>query len=66
MTSFGTEEAPSTPHPEQEAISEFLDSLRESGTVNMFSSPGILQDAFDLSKDDARQAFMHWADNFGS
>jgi len=63
---FGTAENPIQPHTDQETISSFLDSLRESGAINMFSAPAVLEDAFDLSKTEARQAFKYWADNFGS
>ena len=66
MTQFGTQEAKSQPHPDQEALSSFLNSLRESGAINMFASPGYLQDAFGISKSEARQAFKYWADNFSS
>ena len=63
---FGTEKAPIEAHQDQEAIDEFLNSLRESGTINMFEAPAHIQDAFDMPKHEARRAFQHWADNFSA
>jgi len=56
---------PSKPHPDQEAINELLDGLRDSGKINMFGAPAHLQDSFGLSRNAALGAFSYWADNFG-
>ena len=44
---------------------EFLDSLRESGEINMFGAPSVLQDMFDLSKYEARDIVAEWMKQFG-
>lgn len=40
---------------------EFLDELRDSGEINMFGAPRVLQDEFDLDKEEAREIFGAWA-----
>ena len=35
----------------------FLDKLRESGTINMFGAPKVLEESFGLSKKEAREVF---------
>ena len=40
---------------------EFLDELRDSGQINMFGAPRVLQDQFDLDKKEAREIFGAWA-----
>lgn len=42
----------------------FLDDLRESGTINMWGAPKILEKAFDLSSADAKQVFIRWQEQF--
>lgn len=46
-------------------IKEYLDDLREGGTVNMYEAPRLLQQEFGLDKTEARAAFKEWADSFG-
>lgn len=48
----------------QEEVSRFLDKLRESGKINMFGAPAVLQQAFSLDKKTASAMFWVWADNF--
>lgn len=43
---------------------EFLDSLRESGATNMFGAAPYLQEAFGLSRQEARNIFLEWIDTF--
>ena len=38
----------------------FLDSLRESGQINMFGAPSVLQEAFDLNRHEARDIVKSW------
>ena len=40
---------------------EFLSELRDSGRINMFGAPKVLQDEFDLDKQEAREIFSEWA-----
>ena len=42
----------------------FLDSLRESGSINMFGAPKVLQEACGLSKGESIDVFTAWAENF--
>ena len=44
---------------------EFLDSLRDSGEINMFGAPRVLQEMFDLSKWEARDIVAAWMKQFG-
>lgn len=39
---------------------DFLNRLRESGAVNMFGATPHLEQAFDLTKRDARKVLMEW------
>lgn len=43
---------------------EFLNDLRESGEINMFGAPRVLQDVFDLNKHDARDIVSAWMKTF--
>ena len=43
---------------------EFLDSLRESGEINMFGAPSVLQQAFDLTRYEARDIVAAWMKQF--
>lgn len=45
-------------------IFEFLDELRESGQINMFGAPAVLQDVFDMSKKEAMETFVAWTEQF--
>ena len=44
---------------------EFLDDLRESGTINMFGSAEFVADEFDLTTPAARQVTKYWMKTFG-
>ena len=41
----------------------FLDKLRDSGTINMFGAPKVLEESFGLSKKEAREVFKAWTVN---
>jgi len=43
---------------------EILDDLRESGEINMFAAPRVLQEMFDLSKFEARDIVSAWMEQF--
>lgn len=43
---------------------EFLDALRESGQINMFGAPRVLQDEFGLNKYEARDIVGAWMKQF--
>ena len=46
----------------EELIFEYLDDLRESGTINMMGAPRELQAEFGLDKIEAREIFQLWAE----
>ncbi len=43
---------------------EFLDDLRESGTINMFGAPRELQTVFGIDRAEARAIFTEWTKTF--
>lgn len=43
---------------------EFLNDLRDSGTINMFGAPRELQAEFGLDKQEARAIFKEWTEEF--
>lgn len=43
---------------------EFLNALRESGQINMFGAPHVLQDEFGLEKHEAREIVTAWMKQF--
>lgn len=44
---------------------EFLDDLREEGSVNMFGAAPELAVEFGMNKNDARAILVYWMDTFG-
>ncbi len=42
----------------------YLDELRKSGVTNMFGSPLYLIEDFELSREDAKQVFKFWMEDF--
>jgi hypothetical protein len=42
----------------------YLNALRESGVVNMFGAAPYLQDAFNLSRAEARDIVLKWMESF--
>jgi len=48
----------------KEEYFQFLDSLRESGQINMFGAGPYLMDAFGLDKRDAREIVLEWMETF--
>ena len=44
---------------------DFLDDLRESGEVNMFGAPRVLQDMFGVGRYEARDIVAEWMKSFG-
>jgi hypothetical protein len=41
---------------------EYLTDLRDSGRVNMYAAPAMLQSIFGLNKKDAREVFNKWTE----
>ena len=50
---------------EKQEMFEYLDTLRESGVVNMFGAAPYLQEAFDMKKADAQEILKEWMENYG-
>jgi len=48
----------------QEEVNEYLDDLRESGVTNMFGAGIYLEQAFGMTKSDARKALTTWMTTF--
>jgi hypothetical protein len=42
----------------------WLDSVRESGVINMFAAPKALQENFGLSKEEAMEIFVAWTETY--
>jgi hypothetical protein len=42
----------------------YLVALRDSGVVNMFGAAPYLQDAFNLSRSEARDILLKWMESF--
>ncbi len=40
----------------------FLNRVREDGQINMFAAAPLLQDAFELGRNDARRVLVSWMD----
>lgn len=43
---------------------EYLDDLRDSGTVNMFGARPYLQEAFELDRGMASKILSYWTETF--
>ncbi|MAT13253.1 MAG: hypothetical protein CMM02_19825 [Rhodopirellula sp.] len=48
----------------RDEIFNYLHELRESGTINMFGAPQVIQDVFGLPKNVAREIFIEWTQTF--
>ena len=42
----------------------FLESLRDSGVTNMFGAGPYLEEAFDLSRSEARKVLVSWMESY--
>ena len=48
----------------QEELFRFLDNLRESGQINMYGAPKVLQQQFGFDRRTSHELFQDWADNW--
>ena len=48
----------------KEEYFDYLDGIRDSGIVNMFGAGPYLQDAFGLSRYEARDILLEWMNTF--
>lgn len=42
----------------------FLDSIRESGKINMFGAAPVLQEVYGLTRQESRKILLEWMDTF--
>lgn len=45
---------------ENDGVFQFLDDLREDGSVNMFGAAPVLQEVFEMTKAEAREVLTEW------
>lgn len=43
---------------------DYLELLRDSGVTNMFGAGSYLEEAFDLSRSEARKVLVSWMESF--
>ena len=48
----------------RETLFEYLDALRDSGVTNMFGAGPYLQEAFGLSRYEAKDVVLAWMQTF--
>jgi hypothetical protein len=48
----------------KEDISKYLTDLRDSGVVNMWGAVPYLQEEFDMTHRDAKDALLGWIESF--
>lgn len=48
----------------QEKINDYLDALRETGTVNMFGASPYIAEVFGVNQKEARDYLKTWMDTF--
>ena len=51
---------------EEPLVFEYLNALREGGTVNMFEAPQLLMEEFYYTRDEAKQWWVKWTKTFSS
>jgi hypothetical protein len=49
----------------QDKVNVFLDSIRESGAINMFGAAPYVAEAFGVSRNEARELVKTWMQTFG-
>ena len=48
----------------QEKVNVYLDTVRESGAVNMFGAAPMISETFGVNKQEARNYLKNWMDSF--
>jgi hypothetical protein len=46
-------------------VKNFLNELRDSAVTNMLGASPYLQEAFDMSKREAKECLKYWIETFG-
>ncbi|SVD76503.1 uncharacterized protein METZ01_LOCUS429357 [marine metagenome] len=47
-----------------EALFRFLDTLRESGEINMFGAPKVMEQHLGLSSQEAKDVWVAWTETY--
>jgi hypothetical protein len=50
---------------EKTEMFHYLDTLRETGVVNMFGATPYVQEAFDLTRAEAKAILKEWMETYG-
>ncbi len=48
----------------KEEVFRFLDSVRESGAINMFGAAPYVQESFGVDRGEAKKLLLEWMDTF--
>jgi hypothetical protein len=48
----------------QQKVNIYLNALRKSGAVNMFTAAPLISETFGVNKEEARQYLKNWMDSF--
>ena len=48
----------------QKKVNNYLNALRETGTVNMFGAAPYISETFGVNKQEARQYLKNWMESF--
>jgi hypothetical protein len=48
----------------QDKVNVFLDSIRESGAINMFGAAPYVAEAFGVDRHEARDLVINWMETF--
>ena len=48
----------------QEKVNVYLDTVRESGAVNMFGAAPLISETFGVNKEEARNYLKNWMNTF--
>ena len=48
----------------QEELFRFLDTLRESGQINMFGAPKVMEQHLGLSSQEAKDVWVAWTETY--
>lgn len=48
----------------KQEVFQFLDSVRENGSINMFGAAPYIMEAFDVKRFEAKELLLEWMDTF--
>lgn len=49
----------------QDEVNLFLDSIRKSGSINMFGAAPYIQEVFGVTRHEAKVLLLNWMQTFG-